>query len=68
MNLILNFLLFSEATSRKNAFEAIKSKADDKNAKNETIELLDVLKQTQSKVNSIENEINRVETENIHQD
>ena len=68
MNLILNFLLSSEATSRKTGLEAITSKADDKNAKNETFELWDFLKKTQSKVNSIENEINRVETENIHQD
>ena len=31
-------------------------------------ELLDLLKKTQSKVSSLENEITRVEAENIHQD
>ena len=68
MNLILNFLLSSEATSRKTGMEAITSEADDRNTKNETHEIWDLLKKTQSKVNSFENEINRVETENIHQD
>ena len=48
--------------------EAITSEADDRNTKNETHEIWDLLKKTQSKVNSFENEINRVETENIHQD
>ena len=68
MNLILNFLLSSEASSRRNGLEAIKSKAGERNARNESVELWEFLKKTQSKVNSIENEINRVETENIHQD
>ena len=67
MNLILNFLLSSEAASRKYGLEVNKTKADEKNANNETVELWDLLKKTQSKVYSIENEINRVETENIHQ-
>ena len=31
-------------------------------------ELLDLLKKTQSQVNSLENEITRVEAENIHQE
>ena len=31
-------------------------------------ELLDLLEKTQSKVSSLENEITRVEAENIHQD
>ena len=68
INLILNFLLSSEVATRKNGFQAIKSKTDDRNAKNETVELWSLLKKTRSKVNSIENEINRVETENLHQD
>ena len=36
--------------------------------RNETVELWDLLKKTQSKVNSIENDIERVKTENIHQE
>ena len=43
--------------------DAVKS-----NVRNETVELWDLLKKTQSKVNSIENDIQRVETENIHQE
>ena len=113
MNLILNFILSSEAFSRKNLRNAVaapKSNADQSssstalsvneigifdvfkirsvglkpaltkplcpvssgadvgNLKNETDELWDLLKKTQSEVNVIENEMNRVETENIHQD
>ena len=44
------------------------SVVDDRNVENETGELWDLLKKTQSEVNVIENEMNRVETENIHQD
>ena len=44
------------------------SGADVGNLKNETDEIWDLLKKTQSEVNVIENEMNRVETENIHQD
>ena len=43
------------------------SDVDDPNAENEPGELWNLLKKTQSKVNTIQNEINRVETENIHQ-
>ena len=51
MNIIINF--FSDA---------VKS-----NLKTETVELWDLLKKTQSKVNSIESDIQRVENENIQQ-
>ena len=44
------------------------SVVDDRNIGNETGELWDLLKKTQSEVKSIENEMNRVEAENIHQD
>ena len=33
-----------------------------------SVELLNLLEKTQSKVSSLENEISRVEAENIHQD
>ena len=46
----------------------VNSGADVGNLKNETDELWDLLKKTQSEVNIIENEMNRVETENIHRD
>ena len=39
------------------------SKKEDKSG-----ELLELLKKTQSKVNSLENEITKVEAENIHQE
>ena len=65
MNLMLNFMLSSEAFSTKSGNIAAKSKTDSK--KNETGDLWDLLKKTQSEVNSVENEIKRVVTENIHQ-
>ena len=52
MNIIINY--FSDAVKR--------------NVKNETGELWYLLKKTQSKVDSIANEIQRVDTENNHQD
>ena len=58
-------MLSSEAFSRKSGNIAVKSSTDSK--KNETGDLWDLLKKTQSEVNSIENEIKRVVTENIHQ-
>ena len=62
---MLNFMLSSEAFSRKSGNIAVKSSTDSK--KNETGDLWHLLKKTQSEVNSIENEIKRVVTENIHQ-
>ena len=62
---MLNFMLSSEAFSRKSGHAAVKSSTDGN--KNEAGDLWDLLKKTQSEVNSIENEIKRVVTENIHQ-
>ena len=62
---MLNFMLSSDALSRKSGNIAVKSNPNGK--KNETDNLWDLLKRTQSEVNSIENEIKRVVTENIHQ-
>ena len=61
MNLILDVLLSSEAFSGNIGKITGKSNAD------ETDNLWKLLKKTQSEVNSIKNEINKVETENIHQ-
>ena len=65
MNLILDVLLSSEAFSGNIGKITGKSNADE--TKNETDNLWKLLKKTQSEVNSIKNEINKVETENIHQ-
>ena len=51
----------SEEASLKTDLKSMKKKDG-------SSELLDLLKKTQSQVNSLENEITRVEAENIHQE
>ena len=59
MNLMLQF------DGAQNNVKVLKSGIRDE--EDTSGELLDLLKKTQSKVSSLENEITRVEAENIHQ-
>ena len=59
---------FKELNQKMNMIIGFFADAVKSNVQNETVELWDLLKKTQSKVNSIENDIQRVETENIHQE
>ena len=60
MNLMLQF------DGAQNGAKVLKSGI--RNDEDSSGELLNLLKKTQSKVSSLENEITRVEAENIHQD
>ena len=68
INLILNFLLSSGSITTKTGVAALKSTNDATHANDDTDDPWDLLEKTQSRVNSIKNEINRIETQNLHQD
>ena len=59
---------YEELNEKMNVIISYFSDAVKRNVKNETGELRHLLKKTQLKLNSIENEIHRVDSENIHQD
>ena len=61
LNSITEQLTANEGTSRKTDLES-------RNQKDESADLLNLLKKTQSQVTSLENEITKIEAENIHQE
>ena len=69
MNILIN-LLISEGSSRHTGVKQIKSNVFSTERKSDepADELLDLLKKTQKRVNSLENEFEKVESENLHQD
>ena len=69
MNILIN-LLISEGSSRQTGFKQIKSGAriNGRASGEQSEKLLALLEKTQKKVNTLENEILTVETQNLHQD
>ena len=61
LNSITEQLTANEGTSRKADLES-------RNQEDESADLLNLLKKTQSQVTSLENEITKIEAENIHQE
>ena len=68
MNILID-LLISEGSSRQTGFKQIESNAFTKGKTSDEVsdKVLTLLKNTQKKVNSLENEIVKVEAENVHQ-
>ena len=68
---ILISLLISEGFSRQTGAKSIKSSTSSTENKSDgepVGKLLELLKTTQQRVNSLENEFEKVESENLHQD
>ena len=68
MSILIN-LLISEGFSRQTGAKQIKSNAFSARRKSDEPagELLELLKKTQTRVNLLENEFEKVESENLHQ-
>ena len=69
MNILIN-LLISEGSSRHTGVKQVRSNAFSTGRKSDEPagELLELLKKTQKRVNLLENEFEKVESENLHQD
>ena len=70
MNILIN-LLISEESSRHTGVKSMKSKTSSTERKSDgepVGKLLELLKTTQQRVNSLENEFEKAESENLHQD
>ena len=70
MNLVMNLVLSNDWNSQQASFKDLKSNAHSnrKTLDEESHEVLELLKKTQTKVNSLETEFKNVEAENLHQD
>ena len=72
MNILIN-LLISEGSSRHTGVKSVKSmksntSSTERKSDEPVGELLELLKTTQQRVNSLENEFEKAESENLHQD
>ena len=69
MNILIN-LLISERSSRHTGVKSTKSNTSSTDSKSDEPvgELLELLKTTQQRVNSLENEFEKAESENLHQE
>ena len=69
MNILIN-LLISEGSSRHTGVKSIKSNTSSTERKSDEPvgELLELLQTTQQRVNFLENEFEKAESENLHQD
>ena len=70
MNLVMNLVLSNDWNSQQASYKDLKSNArsNRKTSDEESHEFLELLKKTQTKVNTLENEFKNVEAENLHQD
>ena len=70
MNLVMNMVMSNDWNSQQASYKGLKSNARSNRRKSdeEGHEFLELLKKTQNKVNSLENEFKSVEAENLHQD
>ena len=69
MNILIN-LLISEGSSRHTGLKSVKANTSSTERKSDEPvgKLLELLKTTQQRVNSLENEFEKAESENLHQD
>ena len=70
MNLVMNMVMANDWNPQSDSYKELKLNARSIRRKSdeESDEFLELLKKTQTKVNSLENEFKKVETENLHQD
>ena len=66
----MNMMMTNDGSSQQSNYKDFKSNArsNRKSSDQEGDELFELLKKTQTKVNSLENEFQKVEAENLHQD
>ena len=67
MNLLMNMVMTNDWTPSTSNFKNLKSNARS-NWRKSNDKLVELLKKTQTKVNSLEFEFKKVESENLHQD
>ena len=73
MNLVINVMnmvMSNDWNSQPVSYKDLKSndRSKSRTPNEESPEFLELLKKTQAKVNSLENEFRKVEAENLHQD
>ena len=70
MNLVMNMVMASDWNSQSGSYKDLKSNArsNRRTSDEDGDELLELLKKTQTKVKSLENDFKKVKTENLHQD
>ena len=70
MNFVMNLVMSNDWNSQQGSYKDLKSNArsNRRTSDEEGHEFLELLKKTQTKVNSLENEFKNVEAENLHQD
>ena len=70
MNIVMNMVMSNDWNSQQGSYKDLKSnvRSNRRTSDEEGHEFLELLKKTQSKVNSLENEFKNVEAENLHQD
>ena len=70
MNLVMNMVMANDWNLHSGSYKDLKSNArsNGRTSNEENDDLLELFKKTQTKVNSLENEFKKVETENLHQD
>ena len=70
MNFMMNIVMSNDWNSQQASNKDLKSNArsNRRTSDEESHEFLELLKKTQAKVNTLENEFENVEAENIHQD
>ena len=70
MNFVMNLVMSNDWNSQLASYKNLKSnpRSNRKTSDEDDHEFLELLKKTQTKVNSLENEFKSVEAENLHQD
>ena len=66
----MNMMMSNDGSTRQASYKDLKSnvRSNSRTLNEESDELMELLKKTQTKVNSFENEFKKVEAENLHQD
>ena len=70
MNFVMNLVMSNDWNPQLASYKDLKSnsRSNRKTSDEDGHEFLELLKKTQTKVNSLENEFQKVEAENLHQD
>ena len=70
MNFVMNLVMSNDWNPQQASYKDLKSnsRSNRKTSDEDGHEFLELLKKTQTKVNSLENEFQKVEAENLHQD
>ena len=70
MIFLMNMMMSNDGSTRQASYKDLKSnvRSNSRTLNEESDELMELLKKTQTKVNSFENEFKKVEAENLHQD